>query len=991
MPAPSPLPGIRIDVAPPPLAEVLPRMDVAVFVGFAATGPTHTPVVIEDIAQYTAVFGRDIPLAWDAERNERVVAHLGSAVRGFFSNGGRRCWVIRVARTAELEARWRGLSESALAPADIAVANRFAVPGVLMLPKGGARLAPAQAQARSVGAWSDAFRVSTALTLSGFGVEECAMLSPSPPEPRIRFSTNAALKPGDLIEFGDSTVNAAGGLRIYATVDQVSTQVRAVSARQQVEATLCAAFQELDGNAGSPPSFRIGSAEVVGVTGGPLPAMLETYLTPRIPARIGFRIRFDVAVPSGLAEGHWARWSDGVEIVWLRIDALDRHPALADPNVVNVVAEGAGWRESELALPDLTPARASLLTIDLRVLKDQESEVRLAGVGLTPAHRSGWWQQVGDDPFYGSLRRDRASPLMQPPPPDTTMRFPLVARDQELGENAPRAWIPLGVTSLYGAALGPLPHGTSALERDGLSRFNAELFLDPELAELSANALIEQANVVQFLSHAPRHLFGVHGALSIGTGSLFNEASLIAVPDALHRGWVKRNDADPLPAIPVPERPPAHWITHRGPCAAAPMDAAITEPDFSGFLDCGTHALMASFLSAPTHAVPPDAFRLRWTASELGAGYALQEAEHATFEGAREVYRGAALEYDVHATREGVFYYRVTAIAADERSAASNIVAVVVRDSEWVLVESADYAMGGEAELLRLHRAALRMAAASGELFAVLGLPRHYRVSEAIRYASRLRAVRASSFATDSDGFYFNERRVLSYGALYHPWVVFALLQLSRSGPTAVSNGRRVASAVGQTQSVCPPDGIVTGVLAARASGRGAWIAPANEPFKDVVALTPPIEAEAWLPLQEARVNLVRSDPRGFLTLAADTLSDELEWEPINVRRLIILLRRLALRRGASYVFEPNGDALRRSVDRGFTLLLTDLFRRGAFAGATAAESFKVVTEGAINTSADRDAGRFFAELRVAPSLPLQFLTVRLSQSGERFTVAEEV
>ena len=196
MPAPSPLPGIRIDVAPPPLAEALPRMDVAVFVGFAATGPTHTPVVIENVAQYTAVFGEDIQLAWDAERNERVLAYLGPAVRGFFSNGGRRCWVIRVARTAGLEARWRGVSESAVAPTDIAVANRFTVPGVLTLARDGARLAPAQAQARSVGAWSDALRVCTALTLSGFGVEECTTLSASPQGSSDPFPNACVLKAG---------------------------------------------------------------------------------------------------------------------------------------------------------------------------------------------------------------------------------------------------------------------------------------------------------------------------------------------------------------------------------------------------------------------------------------------------------------------------------------------------------------------------------------------------------------------------------------------------------------------------------------------------------------------------------------------------------------------------------------------------------------------------------------------------------------------------
>ena len=90
-------------------------------------------------------------------------------------------------------------------------------------------------------------------------------------------------------------------------------------------------------------------------------------------------------------------------------------------------------------------------------------------------------------------------------------------------------------------------------------------------------------------------------------------------------------------------------------------------------------------------------------------------------------------------------------------------------------------------------------------------------------------------------------------------------------------------------------------------------------------------------------------------------------------------------------MFEPNGDTLRRSVERGFTVLLNDMFRRGAFAGATAAESFKVVTDDTINTATDRDAGRLLVELRVAPSLPLQFLTVRLVQTGERLSIVEEL
>src|SRR5688500_11275535 len=92
------LPGIRFEAQAPPLSETLPRMDIAVFVGFAASGPLHTPVAIESAAQFAAIFGDDAPLAWDERRGAMLQAHLAPTVRAFFRNGGRRCWVVRVAR-----------------------------------------------------------------------------------------------------------------------------------------------------------------------------------------------------------------------------------------------------------------------------------------------------------------------------------------------------------------------------------------------------------------------------------------------------------------------------------------------------------------------------------------------------------------------------------------------------------------------------------------------------------------------------------------------------------------------------------------------------------------------------------------------------------------------------------------------------------------------------------------------------------------------------
>ena len=968
------LPGISIDVTPPPSREVMPRMDVAVFVGFTSSGPLHRPVAVENVAQFDAVFGTDAPLAWDAARSERVYANLGPAVRAFFSNGGLRCWVIRVARTVALEALWRGIDQGAVGPGDIAAANEFALPGVLALSGGGsssplATFAPALVQARSLGAWSDDLRVATALSATGFLLDAWHPLKSSGTQPRVRFGTRTRLRVGDLVLIGDPTTEF--GPRIFAHIDNVFTEPESTTSREQVEATICASFERLGDDLLAAPTDLAGTAEVIGVTSVPVAATLQI----RPGATPSTRLCFNVPLPATLSESSWARWSDGSRTAWLRMDRIARTPSASDATRVDASADGPCWQEMPMlqSPPAPSPTRASVLTLELQVSDGQGAHWHQSGIGLAPDHPAAWWQQTSDDVYYES------APIVE-----SGERFPLAARDAEQDSAAPFAFIPLGVEALFGAAVSPVSQSCSALERDGLSRFDAELFLDPELAAQRTASLLEEADRIRYLRDRPRPLFGVHGALSIGSQGIFNEASLIALPDALHLGWAPRDYAHPAPAKPEKATAPGHWFTHRGGCTPPDRPSDTTHPDFGNFLDCGTHALAAPLLIGPLGTVQVSTFRLTWSASEPGAEYVLREATQTDLLDAREIYRGSTRQFDVQAPREGIFYYVITARLGDEISNDSNAVAIAVRNDSWELASPKDYAAEGEANLLKVHRCVLRLAAASGELFAVFGLPCHYRAPEARRYAMRLRSGQASG--SDTGAFGFDETRALSFGALYHPWVDFGMAAVPTNASVATSND--LASAHTRRR-VGPPDGIATGVLAARSSNRGAWIAPANEVFKDVVALTPTIEADAWLDLQNAQINVVRADPRGFLTLSADTLANDFELRPINVRRLLILLRRLALQRGVNYVFEPNGDALRRSVNRAFTVLLDNLFRRGAFAGATASESFKVITDDSLNTSAARDTGRFLVELRVAPAMPLQFLTLRLDQVGERFTLAE--
>lgn len=62
------------------------RTDIAAFVGIAERGPVDVPVPVESWQQFVSWYG-----------GCGAVGFLAYSVRGFFENGGRRCWAVRVA------------------------------------------------------------------------------------------------------------------------------------------------------------------------------------------------------------------------------------------------------------------------------------------------------------------------------------------------------------------------------------------------------------------------------------------------------------------------------------------------------------------------------------------------------------------------------------------------------------------------------------------------------------------------------------------------------------------------------------------------------------------------------------------------------------------------------------------------------------------------------------------------------------------------------
>lgn len=79
-------PGVyyqRVDASAPAISAL--RTDIAGFVGIATRGPLHEPLPVQSWRQFGAYFG-----------DFTGAGYLAYAVRGFFENGGQRCWVVRV-------------------------------------------------------------------------------------------------------------------------------------------------------------------------------------------------------------------------------------------------------------------------------------------------------------------------------------------------------------------------------------------------------------------------------------------------------------------------------------------------------------------------------------------------------------------------------------------------------------------------------------------------------------------------------------------------------------------------------------------------------------------------------------------------------------------------------------------------------------------------------------------------------------------------------
>lgn len=1008
------LPGFQFEAQSPPLTEILPRMDVAVFVGFAASGPLNQPVAVEDAAQFAAIFGEDAPLVWDRQRGETVYAYLAPTVRAFFRNGGRRCWVVRIAAKTQ--------------------PNLFQIPGLAELRPNG-RLVPVYAQARSQGSWSDSLQTTAQLLSRPVVVTDYT----SPAEFDVEVSAPGDVVAGDVLRltFDEGYVPLIV-VQSVTPVAESGAQPKNAPRRPNrigvhVRSSVVRWFRLPD----RPPLKTNGWARVVTVGGrmlaarAVLPANAEWERDERVTVNLSLS-------PSDAPQsGSFVRLQFGKERMWLRVEDVRvlGHLGEDETDTVQVSGDALWWFKTAPQDAPVSHPTCEKLLFELRTRRSDADPLRLSDLGFTAQHPRFWGSLPTDEMLYRDAEESadvKHEAIWQAA---SSPRFPLAGRGVNTSGGV---YLPIAMNAFSDQFSPALKSPLSALERDGLAHFGTNLFLDSELKEAGASTLMSQADFIRYESSTPRALRGIHAALAI------EEATIISVPDAVHRGWETKEEELVQPIKSEPLVHPEWWRFLE--CGSQP-EPLPSKPLWGNFLDCGIPVLDAPALESTEpdeagtlalswspylwveHTVEESAlpdwreasivyagtnnhvelerdrdarryYRVRssvggfssdwlelenaapdedgtltlsWP-SQLTIKYILQEATKHDWTDAAPIYTGAQDRIMLYGRHAGSYYYRVRVSVNDFSSNWSNGIAVRVRAGNgWQLKAARDYE---PTTLLEVQCALLRVCMARGDLFAVLAVPEHYREDNAVRHSQALKpSPKAMAIGGASTSLIaplgFGETRALSYGSFYYPWLVTR----EDDRPNEL---RRT-----------PPDGAAIGALARRTLDRGAWIAPANELLRDVVAQAVPVERKRWADLQEAQINLIRQEPRGFLALSADTLSDDEDLRPINVRRLLILLRRMALQLGATYVFEPNNDSFRRLVKRGFEAMLNRLFTRGAFAGLAPATSYQVLTNSTLNTPQMIDEGRFIVELKVAPSLPMTFLTIRLVQAGDRLSTEE--
>jgi phage tail sheath protein FI len=212
-----------------------------------------------------------------------------------------------------------------------------------------------------------------------------------------------------------------------------------------------------------------------------------------------------------------------------------------------------------------------------------------------------------------------------------------------------------------------------------------------------------------------------------------------------------------------------------------------------------------------------------------------------------------------------------------------------------------------------------------------------------------------------------------SYAGFYFPWV--------RATDPLQDGGIRNF----------PPCGYVAGVMARTDASRGVWKAPAgtDSVLNGVLGFKVPMSDAQNGALNPKAVNCLRTLPvYGKVVWGSRTLDGDndrgSEWKYVPVRRMALFLEESLFRGTQWVVFEPNDEPLWAQIRLNIGAFMQQLFRQGAFQGATPREAYFVKCDRTTTTQADINLGVVNILVGFAPLKPAEFVVLRIQQiAGE--------
>ncbi len=188
-----------------------------------------------------------------------------------------------------------------------------------------------------------------------------------------------------------------------------------------------------------------------------------------------------------------------------------------------------------------------------------------------------------------------------------------------------------------------------------------------------------------------------------------------------------------------------------------------------------------------------------------------------------------------------------------------------------------------------------------------------------------------------------------------------------------------------------PSCGFVAGIFARTDATRGVWKAPAGSDasINGAAGLVLKMSDQENGQLNQLGINCLRTLPvYGNVVWGARTLHGHndrgSEWKYVPVRRTALFIEESLFRGTQWVVFEPNDEPLWAQIRLNVGSFMNNLFRQGAFQGASARQAYFVKCDSETTTQSDIDRGIVNILVGFAPLKPAEFVIIKLQQiAGE--------